>query len=90
MEGIVLTQKVGEWGLRDAVITHGGRHGDPWGKGCAGGVGLQVDSDTMGVLSMLQKEPGAGEGLLTSGTYIIGGFIPATCKTQRKKIQSLF
>lgn len=65
VEGVVVPKKVGEGGLRDGVIAHRWRHSDAWGEGCAGGVGLQVYANAMGVLGMLQQEPGAGEGLLT-------------------------
>ena len=85
VEGVVVPEKVGEGGLRDGVVTHGWRHSDAWGESCAGGVGLQVDANAVGVLGMLQQEPGAGEGLLTCGTYIAGRLISATCNTHRKK-----
>lgn len=85
VEGVVVAEKVGEGGLWDGVIAHGWRHSDAWSEGCAGGVGLQVYANAMGVLGMLQQEPGTGEGLLTCGAYITGRLIPATCNTQRKK-----
>lgn len=65
VEGVVVPEKVGEGGLWDGVIAHRWRHSDAWGEGCAGGVGLQVYANAVGVLGMLQQEPGAGEGLLT-------------------------
>lgn len=90
MKGIVVPKKVGEGGLWDGVIAYGWRHCDAWGEGCVGWVGLQVNANAMGVLGMLQQEPGTGEGLLTCGTYVIGGLIPATCNTKRKKYMKYF
>ena len=79
MEGIVFPQKVGEWGRWD-VVAHGWRHSETRGEGGAGGVGLQINADAVGVLGMLQQEPGTGKGLLTGGTYVVGGLVSATCR----------
>lgn len=78
VEGVIVPEKV-KRGLWDGVTAHGGRHRDAWGESCAGGIGLQVNANAMDVLGVLQEEPGAGEVLLTSGTYIAGGLIPSTC-----------
>lgn len=43
---------------------------------------VQVDTDAMRVLSMLQQEPGAGEGLLACGADVARGLI-FPWKTQR-------
>lgn len=52
--------------LRRAVCTpaQGGGPTHPWGEG-APVFAFQVDTKSMGVLSMLQQEPGAAVGLLT-------------------------
>lgn len=46
----------------------------------AGGEGtarlaLQIDAEAMGVLGMLEQEPGTGEGLLAGGAGVTAGFI---------------
>lgn len=43
-------------------------------EGCAWFT-LQIDAKAMGVLSVLQEEPGTGEGLLTGGAGITAGLI---------------
>lgn len=84
VERVVVPQEVAEGGLRDGVVAHGWGHSDAWCEGCAGRVGLQVYADAVGVLGMLQQEPGAREGLLAGGTYIARRLILATCNRQRK------
>lgn len=85
VEGVIVPEKV-KRGLWDGVTAHGGRHRDAWGESCAGGIGLKINANAMDVLGVLQEEPGAGEVLLTCGTYIAGGLIPSTCKTQKTPI----
>ena len=68
---------MGEGGLGEGLWTDGGREGNAWGKGGAWGVGLQVDADTVGVLGMLEEEPGAGEGLLTRGADVARWLVPS-------------
>lgn len=52
----------------------------PWsgshsrGEGAAGFT-LQVDAEAVGVLGMLEQEPGTGEGLLTGGAGVAAGLI---------------
>lgn len=83
VEGVIVAQEAGEGGLGDGIVAHRWGHADAWGEGCAGGVGLQVNTNAVDVLGMLQQEPGAGEGLLTRGTYVAGRFVPAACNTQK-------
>lgn len=45
---------------------------------------LQVDAHPMGVLGMLQEEPGAGEVLLACRAHVAGRFI-STCKREEEK-----
>lgn len=61
--------------LRGGTVT-------PHSRSCshAGGEGaarfaLQVDTEAMGVLGMLEKKPGTGEGLLTGGAGVTAGLI---------------
>lgn len=77
--------------LRRAVCTptKGGRPTHSWGERAAMFT-FQVDTEAMGILGMLQQEPGTGEGLLACGAYITGRLIPATCNTQRKKCLNIF
>lgn len=36
---------------------------------------LQIDAEAVGVLGMLEQEPGTGEGLLTGGAGVTAGLI---------------
>lgn len=60
----------------------GGGTVTPHPRSCshAGGEGaarlaLQIDAEAVGVLGMLEQEPGTSEGLLTGGTGVAAGLI---------------
>lgn len=60
----------------------GGGTVTPHPRSCshAGGEGaarfaLQIDAEAVGVLGMLEQEPGTGEGLLTGGAGVAAGLI---------------
>lgn len=69
-----------------AIAPHPGCCGHAGGKRAAR-LALQIDAETMGVLSVLEKEPGAGEGLLTGGAGVAAGliFICQKERTHREK-----
>lgn len=66
----------------DAVPTHPrscshtGREGRAWFT-------LQIDAKAVGVLGVLQQEPGSGKGLLTGGAGITAGLIFICKRSQR-------
>lgn len=72
--------------LRRAVCTptQGGRPTHAWGER-APVFTFQVDTEAMGVLSMLQQEPGAAVGLLTCSAGI-GGWLLLTCCDREERI----
>lgn len=71
--------------LRRAICTptHGGRPTHAWGERAAMFT-FQVDTKTVGVLSMLQQEPGAAIRLLTRSAGI-GGRLLLTCHDREEK-----
>lgn len=58
----------------DAVPTHA-RSGSHTGREGRAWFTLQIDAKAMGVLGVLQQEPGTGKGLLTGGAGITAGLI---------------
>lgn len=58
----------------DAVPTHP-RSGSHTGREGRAWFTLQIDAKAMGVLGVLQQEPGTGKGLLTGGAGITAGLI---------------
>lgn len=72
--------------LRRAVCTttQGRRPTHAWGERAAMFT-FQVDTKPMGVLSMLQQEPGAAVGLLTCSAGV-GGWFLLTCHDREKNI----
>lgn len=58
----------------DAVPTHPGSRSHAGREGCAW-FALQIDAKAVGVLGVLQQEPGTGKGLLTGGAGVTAGFI---------------
>lgn len=59
---------------RDTVTAHPRTCSHPRGEGAARFT-LQIDAEAVGVLGVLQQEPGTGEGLLTSGAGVTAGLI---------------
>lgn len=57
-----------------AVAPHPGGRGHAGGEGAAG-FALQIDAEAVGVLGVLEQEPGTGEGLLTAGAGVTAGLI---------------
>ena len=84
VEGVVVAKEVGERRLWDGVVERRGE-GDARREGRAGGAGLQVDADPVGVLDMLEEEPGTGERLLTRGADIAGGLVSASWKIKAEE-----
>lgn len=58
----------------DAVSTHPRSRSHAGREGCAW-FALQIDAKAMGVLGVLQQEPGTGEGLLAGGAGITARLI---------------
>lgn len=56
------------------VAAHPGSCSDAGGEGAAG-LALQVDAEAVGVLGVLEQEPGTGEGLLARGAGVTAGLI---------------
>lgn len=64
-----------EGGLRGGTVTpHPRCCGHARGEG-ATRLALQIDAEAVGVLGMLEQEPGTGEGLLAGGAGITAGLI---------------
>lgn len=78
----VVSQKTSKRRARQGICTQRVGQCHTGCKGTAGRVVVQVDTDAMCVLSMLQQEPGAGKGLLACGADVAGGLI-FPWKTQR-------
>lgn len=73
VEGVVgVAEESGQRRARQGIGTRGWGESHARGEGSVGQVVVQVDSDAMDVLCMLQQEPGAGEGLLTGGADVAG------------------
>lgn len=64
--------------------THAGGEG-------AAGFALQINAETVGVLGMLEQEPGTGKGLLTGGAGVAAGliFICQKKDSRVRKIQNI-
>lgn len=56
------------------VTTHSRSRSHARGEGTAG-LALQVDAETVGVLGMLEQEPGTGERLFACGAGVTAGLI---------------
>lgn len=71
--------------LRRAVCTptKGGGSTHPWGERAAVFT-FQVDTKSMGVLSMLQQEPGAAVGLFTCSAGV-GCWLLLSCWSRKQK-----
>lgn len=57
-----------------AVATHSRGCSDAGGEGAAR-LALQIDAEAVGVLGVLEQEPGTGEGLLAGGAGVTAGLI---------------
>lgn len=58
----------------DTVAPHPGSCSHAGGEGAAG-LTLQIDAEAVGVLGVLEQEPGTGEGLLARGAGVTAGLI---------------
>lgn len=62
-------------GLGGITVTpHSGSCSHTRGEGAAG-LALQIDAEAMGVLGMLEQEPGTGERLFACGAGVTAGLI---------------
>lgn len=75
VERIAVPQEIHEWGLRHGLRPERWRDGEPGRERGAGRPRLQVDSEAMRVLCVLQQEPGAVEGLLACCANVAGRLI---------------
>lgn len=89
VEGVVgVAEEGGERGARQGVGTRGRGQGHARGEGAVGEVVVQVDADAVGVLGVLEQEPGAVEGLLAGGADVAGRLI-FICGARERKFSFL-
>ena len=75
VEGVAVAQEIHERGLGHGLGSQRRRDGEPRREGAAGRPRLQVDTEAVRVLRVLQQEPRAVEGLLACCANVAGRLI---------------